>query len=47
MDDVVADANYCFPPNGLFSNIAEDFVAFAIYVDSNDVEGLRFITADE
>ena len=44
MDDAVADANVCFPTNGVFSPVDDEYVNFAIYVDSNDVEGLLFIS---
>ena len=45
MDDLSADANNCFPIDGSFAVVEDDIVNFAIYVDSNDVEGLHFITS--
>ena len=45
MDDPTADADLCFPSNGAVAKIDDDVVNFAIYADSNDVEGLHFLTS--
>lgn len=44
MDNAAADANNCSPAFGQFSAVEDDIVRWAIYVDSNDIEGLRFVT---
>ena len=45
MNDFASGATNCSPASlGDFKLINEEFLAFAVYVDSNDVEGLRFIT---
>jgi len=45
MDDITNDANVCSPAIGVFTDLTEDLAKFAIYVDSNDIEGLLFVTA--
>lgn len=45
MDDSANEAGNCFPADGSFSTVSEDFVAIATYVDFNDVEGFHFINA--
>lgn len=47
MDDATADADNCFPNNGSYSAVGEDILRWAIYVDSNDIEGLRFVTEND
>ena len=44
LDDLDADADNCFPVDGSFEEVTEDILNFAVYADSNDVEGILFRT---
>ena len=48
MENEAADANNCFPPESAdtYYEIEDDIIKWALYVDSNDVEGFRLITAE-
>ena len=45
VNDVAAGAINCVPSSlGDFEDVTEEIRKYAVYVDTNDVEGLRFVT---